>query len=375
MATPPPRPLRVVYVSTLERGGPVSHMHALAERVAALGVDVRIVGPRDVGVRSKWDAHGALGLRPLLAGADVVHTHDRRAGLFARVLAKARGAKVVHTYHGLPEEIAVELGRDDGYRDPLVSPLRRAWLRGGYLRIEAALALLGAVVVPSEAMASYLASCGVPRSRLRVIPSGVDVVRTAPRPTLHDPPVVAVMANLERWKGVDVLLDTCGTHLNAGGTHVHVDVYGDGSERGALEVQAVRLGVDATFHGHVAGARERVAESADVVVVPSRAENLPMAALEAMAAALPVVATRVGGVRELVEDGVTGIVVPPDDPGAMAAAIAKVISDDTLRVAMGAAGAARIAARFSADGVARRLVDLYGELCGSQGGGPCASSR
>jgi len=365
--------MRVIYVSTLEHGGPVSHMHALAERVSALGVDVRIVGPHDVGVRSKWDVRGALGLWPLLAGADVVHTHDRRAGLFARVLAKARGAKVVHTYHGLPEEIAVELGRDDGYRDPSVSPLRRTWLRGGYLRIEAALALLGAVVVPSEAMASYLAACGVPRSRLRVIPSGVDVVRAAPSPTLHDPPVVAVMANLERWKGVDVLLDACGTHLHAGRTHLHaggmhVDVYGDGRERDALEAQAARLGsagVDVTFHGHVPGARERVAATADVVVVPSRAENLPMAALEAMAAALPVVGTRVGGMPELVEDGVTGIVVPPDDPGAMAAAIDKVLSDDTLRVAMGTAGAARVAARFSAGGVARQLVDLYEELCGT----------
>ena len=361
--------MRVTYVTTLERGGPVSHLRAVADRVAQLGVDVRVVGPGDVPVRSKWDVRGALGLWSQLAGADIVHTHDRRAGLFARVLARMRGAAVVHTYHGLPEEIAVELGRDDGYRDPSVPPLRRAWLRGGYLRVEAALALLGVVVVPSEAMASYLAGAGVPRSRLRVIPSGIDVVRTAPPPVRHDPPVIAVMANLERWKGVDVLLDACGLHLHAGGTHLHaggmhVDVYGDGTERRALEGQAARLGVDATFHGHVAGARERLLE-ADVLVVPSRAENLPIAALEAMAAALPVVATRVGGVPELVDDGVTGFVVPPDDPAAMAAAIAKVLADDELRAGMGRAAAARVAERFSAEGMARKLVDLYGERCAS----------
>jgi glycosyltransferase involved in cell wall biosynthesis len=355
--------MRVVYVSTLKRGGPVSHMEALAARVAGLGVDVRVVRPSDAAVRSKWDVRGALALWPALAGADVVHTHDRRAGLFARVIGRARRATVVHTYHGLPEEIAVELGRDPGYRDPAVPPLRRAWLRYGYLRIEAALALLGAVVVPSEAMASYLAGAGVPRSRLRVIPSGVDVVRAVPPASRHDPAVVAVMANLEPWKGVDVLLAACAQLPP--GAKVHVDVYGDGSARGALERRAQQLGVDVTFHGHVPGAPARVLETADVVVVPSRAENLPMAALEAMAAALPVVGTRVGGVPELVEDGVTGFVVPPDDAPAMAAAIAKILADDSLRVAMGKAGAARVADRFSGDGAARRHVVLYEELCAS----------
>jgi glycosyltransferase involved in cell wall biosynthesis len=371
--------MRVVYVSTLARGGPVSHLLDLAPRVAALGVDVRVACadggvagafrargvdavPLSSPVRSKWDVRGASALWPLLADADVVHTHDRRAGLFARVLGRARGAAVVHTYHGLPEEIAVELGRDDGYRDPSVSALRRAWLRGGYLRIEGALAMLGVVVVPSAAMAAYLAAAGVPRARLRVIASGIDVVRAEPGGR-HDPPVVATMANLERWKGVDVLLDACA--LVARERRLRVDVYGDGDERGALEAQAARLGVDVTFLGHVVGARDRLVVDADVVVVPSRAENLPVAALEAMAAALPVVATRVGGVPELVDDGVTGFVVPPDDAPAMAAAIGKVLADDDLRVAMGRSGAARVASRFSADGTARALVDLYEQRCAS----------
>ena len=90
-----------------------------------------------------------------------------------------------------------------------------------------------------------------------------------------------------------------------------------------------------------------------------------MAILEAMAAGLPVIATRVGGIPELVADGETGLLVPPDDASQLAAAIERLAADPELRARQGAGGAARVAAEFSVDRAVRSTIALYGELCGS----------
>ena len=361
-----------MYVSTLDHGGPVSHLLDLAPHVARAGAEVRVVAASEavaasfratgvaataVRVRSKWDVRGAGDLWPALAGADVVHTQDRRAGLFARPLGRLRGARVVHTYHGLPEDIAVRVGRSTAPPGPSPSLLRRLWLFGGYLRVEALLARLGAVVVPSRAMADFLAGAGIPPARISVLPSGIDVRRRRPRP-VSSPPVVATVANLEHWKGVDLLVEAVA------GLAVRLEVYGDGTERAALEALAGRVGADVRFLGRVGDVRERLL-GADLFVLASRAENLPISVLEAMAAALPVVATRVGGVPELVEHGVTGRVVEPDDPGVLAAAIADVLGDEEARLAMGAAGAARAAEHFDAVAAGERMLARYVELCAS----------
>lgn len=349
--------MRVVYLLTQDAGGPVAHVRDLAPRVAALGHDVRV---ETVGIRSKWDVRGAGELWRVLGRADVVHTQDRRAGWFGRVIGRVRGKKVVHTYHGLPEEIAPRVGRSAPPAGPKPRRARLLWIFGVYLPLERLLARLGPVLVPSQAMADYLAGPGhLPRRRLAVQPSGIDVRRTEPGPR-HEPLRLAVVGNLEHWKGVDLLLDAC-----AGlGAPVHLDVYGDGADLSTLEATARRLGVDATFHGQVDGVRDRLLET-DVYVHPSRADNLPIAVLEAMAAALPVIATRVGGVPELVEDEVSGIVVRPDDPRALARAIERLAKDEDERVAMGRAAAQRVAERFDAGAAAAAVARIYDELCAS----------
>ena len=371
------RRLRVVYVSTLDAGGPVSHLLELAPRVAE-SCDVRVVGQSEataarfaatgletlvVNVASKWDVRAVGTLRRALAGADVVHTQDRRAGLFGRAVGRAQGAAVVHTYHGLPEDIAPRVGREAGAASAdagAALPLaRRMWLFGVYLPIERALAHLGAVVSPSQAMAAFLSSVGLPGRRIHVIPSGISVSRDEP-PSRTGPLRIMTAANLEWWKGVDVLLEACAQLEEP----YVLDVCGDGDARGELERRAARLGVHATFHGRVDDVAQRLA-AAHLFVLPSRAENLPVSILEAMAVALPVVATRVGGIPELVDDPATGRVVPPDDPRAMAAAIAEFARDDFLRVSCGRAGAERARKHFDAHDVAGRLVDLYRELCAS----------
>ena len=131
-----------------------------------------------------------------------------------------------------------------------------------------------------------------------------------------------------------------------------------------LERRADGLGVRVTFHGHVDDLRARLRD-ADVFVLSSRAENLPISILEAMAAGLPVVATRVGGVPELVDDGVTGLIVPPDDAAALAEAINALVEDAYLGLRLGAAGLERVRARFPAALAATRTLSLYEDRCAS----------
>ena len=186
--------MKVLYVSTLIEGGPVSHLLNLAPRVAATGAAVRVLcGSDEVAervrgfglaaqafpLRHKLDVASAARLWPQLRGSDVVHTQDRRALLLCGAVARAAvGAKFVHTYHGLPEELVGLPGRP-GAR-PAGSPLRAAWLLHGHLRLEALLTRLGAVVVPSRALADFLLTRGFPASRLHVLPSRIDIRRTNP---------------------------------------------------------------------------------------------------------------------------------------------------------------------------------------------------
>jgi glycosyltransferase involved in cell wall biosynthesis len=369
--------MRVVYVSSLSGGGPISHLRNLLPHVAAAGVDVHLVCRSEVVRRSfeeagiegtvaplrhKLDIRGAARLRTLLRG-DVVHTHDRRAGLLARPQAPLVGAHAVHTLHGLPEEIAPSVGRPDLTVLPGVSRARLAWLLHGYLRIEAVLARFGTVVAPSEALARFLVAHGLPAARVRVVPSGIELRRREPSPA-HEPFVVATIARLEYWKGIDVLLEACA-RVSA---PLRLEIFGEGTERTSLERQAARLGLDACFHGEVERAWERLDEL-DLLALPSRAENLPIVVLEAMAGALPIVATRVGGVDELVLDGENGYLVEPEDATSLAAAIERIASDSGLRDRLGRRSAQLVSERFDARRAAERLVALYEEVCSGRDGG------
>ena len=165
--------MKVVYVSTIERGGPLIHMRELVPRVAAAGVDVHVVCGSEaladefrrlevtasaVPVGHKLDFAGGARLWPQLGDADLVHTQDRRAGLFGRVAGRLRRAHVVHTLHGMPEEFAARIGRAEAPDAEGASRARLAWLLHGYLPLEASLARLGTVVSPSTYLNPNFAS-------------------------------------------------------------------------------------------------------------------------------------------------------------------------------------------------------------------------
>jgi hypothetical protein len=146
--------MKVAYVSTLTGGGPVSHLRYLVPHIVAAGVEAHVLcGSEEVAdqfrrwdidssvaaLTTKYDVRGALALRRQLEDCDVVHTHDRRAGLLARPVARASGKRVVHTYHGLPGPVAVRVGRAGPVPVVGVSRARAAWQLHGYLWIEAML--------------------------------------------------------------------------------------------------------------------------------------------------------------------------------------------------------------------------------------------
>jgi glycosyltransferase involved in cell wall biosynthesis len=139
-------------------------------------------------------------------------------------------------------------------------------------------------------------------------------------------------------------------------------IVGDGAERRRLEDSAQRAGLGSrvVFTGYRSDARA-IMGGADIVVLPSRSEGLPSVALEALAAGRPIVATAVRGNRELLADGTTALLVPPDDPEAMADAIRRILEDPALAERLGTEGR-REAARYSVDTMIRRYLALYQQL-------------
>jgi len=196
----------------------------------------------------------------------------------------------------------------------------------------------------------------------RVIPNGVDTASFSPlaeEPPL--PPVFLFAGRMDHQKGVDVLLEAFrrlppGPRLRLAGTGPQEDEY---------RRLAASLGIDGAvrFLGPVPRPKlpSLLCES-HVYVLPSRYENLPLGILEAMACARPVVAARVGGVAEMIDDGAEGLLVPPDDPHTLALAMRRLLADAALRKRMGEAGRARVLARFTWDAVAAETEALYGEL-------------
>ena len=136
----------------------------------------------------------------------------------------------------------------------------------------------------------------------------------------------------------------------------------------AVESEVRRLGLESVVR--LAGERDDVGEllaGADLFVLSSRSEGLPLSILEAMAAGLPVVASSVGGVPELVVEGETGLLVPPGDPHALAAAMERLLDDPALRRRLGAAGRTRVSEHFDLAVARRAHLDLYRALLADAG--------
>jgi glycosyltransferase involved in cell wall biosynthesis len=200
-----------------------------------------------------------------------------------------------------------------------------------------------------------------------MIPNGVDPARFKPGPsdaraTLGigvDEVVVVLARRLVEKNGVTWFARALGPLHDR---KFRVIIAGDGAERDAMHAVLAENGMlDRTlFLGAVANKdMPALYRAADISVLPSLAEATSIAGLEAMASGVPLVGTRVGGIPTIIEDGATGMIVPPRDPGAMAIALGALIDNPDLRHRMGAAARAKVEREFTWNVVAGRTIDVY----------------
>ena len=369
------RPLTVLhFTSAFERGGAEAHLAALVrglDRAAfqplvacppalaevlseELGSDVELI---PIDLRRARDFRAAPQIARLFARRriDILHSHLFCSSLFASPAARLAGAgAVIETPH-------------------VSERWRRGWGKSRFFVDRLAARAVDAFIAVSEANARYLVEVkGLPARKVRVIRNGIGPARfgkpVIPAGPLRQrlgfgagDPVLVVVGRLEPQKGHRVLLDALLRVRASIGT-VRLVIVGDGSLRGALEAYCRSLGLgDAVrFVGRQSNVEDWLA-LAQVVVLPSFYEGLPLVALEALAAERPLVATAVDGTPEVVRDGRTGLTVPPGDPARLAQAILRLLRDPTLGSQLARAGRELVAQEFTHERQVSETEQLYRE--------------
>ena len=349
--------MRVAHVHRIRGiGGSERHLLTLLPALAERDVEPVLVGLDD----PAWDAsdfYGALrvpairipsprDVDPLLLArlvrslrADVVHTHLVHADVYGGVAAKLRGERLVSTKHN-----------DDPFR---LGPFRH--VERGVTRFA------DRVVTITDALHRFtVEKVGIPEAKVETIHYGLDDL---PEPWGENPAdavpdgvrVLLAVSRLTKQKGIDIAIRALASLPD----DTVLVVLGEGPERNALESLARELGVDGRVFlpGRVPDVAAWL-RRATLLVHPARWEGFGLAVLEAMLAGLPVVASNVSSLPELVVDGETGFLVRPDDPAALALGVARALEQPSL----GAAGRARAHSEFSVGRMADRTRSLYATL-------------
>lgn len=273
------------------------------------------------------------------------------------LLARLRGCGVVLHVHG---------ARFDAFLDGLPSPIAALshWIarRAGF------------VVVLSDEWLTRLAKRW-PRARLKVVSNGVQAAARACGVDSPKPPRFVFVGNLGRRKGVHVLLDAAALAKHPWTVGLAGGVEEPGFDRWVREEISRRgLADRLSLLGAVVGdEKSSMLADAQGFVLPSLAEGLPMALLEAMAAGLPAVVTAVGAMAEAVRDGVDGFVVPAGDAFSLASALDRLAADPPLRRALGESAARRCESLYGIERMVDALMRLYGALPGIAGPEPGSS--
>lgn len=292
-----------------------------------------------VSMRSRFDPRAMRALRELVAAEkiDLVHTHNYRATLLC-ALARLP-VPIVNTCHGMVTE--------DSWKLRLWQSLEVRAMQGH-----------AATVAVSGFVREWLAARGLEKGRVRTVYNGYrpdESDEAIARGELHIPDdalIVLFVGRMVPGKGVDLLLEAA-----RGLPNLCVVVVGDGPLRANCEAIARAGRIDARF----VGAQRNPApyyRMAEVVALPSRMEALPMALIEGAAYGLPAIATRAGGIAEVVIDGTTGLLTDVGSVPQLRNAIER-MTDSTLRMTCGAAARARWAECFSLDRMGDELADLY----------------
>lgn len=321
----------------------------VAARCRAVGLDTRIV-PLPTVRRPTWQAwRSVASLRRLCreTGARLLHANGSRAMIFAALTGALHACAVI--WH-------VRVADREPFLDRVLA--RRA----------------AVIVVNSEAVRRRLP--WVKHPKVRVVYNGIDLSRYAPREQAVEAraawgvpaaaPLVMSVGRFVPYKGYHDLVDAAA-YMHRDVPDAHWVLIGDGELKSALTAQAAERGLEK--HVHVIGWRDDVPEllaHSDLFVLPSHGEHFGRVVIEAMAMAKPVVATASGGVPEIVQDGETGLLVPPADPPALSRAMTNLIRDRATAQRMGLAGRRRVEERFSLERHVREMDAIYAECIGAQ---------
>lgn len=302
---------------------------------------------------SRWDAVKLGGLVRLLRRQriHVLHTHLFGTNTWGRLLGTLAGVPVIIAHEHWSSKAQHEV-----------------WVDRLLYRLS------DRIIVPSEASKRLVMELEhIPARALTVVYNGVDIAQFAPgaeraavRAELGlttDNVVIGSVGRLSADKGGQDVLIRAVAEVRQTQPQVRLVFVGDGPLRVNLEALVFELGLSDQVH--FTGQRADVARllgAFDIFVLPSLREALPIAVIEAMAVRLPVVAGRIGGIPEVVEDGTTGCLVPPGDGAALAAVLERLVADPALVARLGAAGQARVQSQFTVEQMVRRVEHLYDEL-------------
>lgn len=347
-------------------GGAEVFLDGLARRLVAHGHEVKVIAARKRGLegeldvpyelvrytkpfyRRAWPSYGAAHLlrAHLATKPDVVHAHGTYPPGYA-VAAYARLAKVPWVVR----PIGFDILPDEPLRaDPVIER-----------RIARTLCSATRVIAQSLELEELARGLGVPAARIVRIPNAVDPF-TAPREPAREP-TVAALGIFHRKKGFDLLLDAFA-RVRERVPNAKLVLAGDGEERAALARRVDELGLAASVSlpGLLRGdEKAKLLANAWLFVSSARREPFSNANLEALAAGLPMVVTAVGGNREIVGERENGLLVPPDDAGALANGIVELLGDAAARARFGCASAER-AKHYAWDAIVDRYEAVYREL-------------
>lgn len=328
----------------------------LSEDLGAAGIPVVVIDERKL---SSWQIFKSIKSRIKSCSPDIVHTHRYKEHILGGLAAKVCGTCVViQTVHGLEEKLE-GWSRAKLWFYSALNACITGWTAGGIVGVSQEI----------EAVSRRR----FPGSHTICIPNGIDLnqVRAAKRTTAkrdelgipREATVIGAVGRLAPIKGIEYLLRAvqplCREELLG---PIRLCIVGDGPLRSQLEQLAEQLGIaDGTFFLGNRSDVHQLMTSFDIYALPSIHEGIPIALLEAMALGRPVVASRVGGVPEVLRDGVDGRLVPAGDVQALGSAIRELMVSPDLRKSMAEAGMKRVSEQHSADRMASSTARFYAD--------------
>ncbi len=274
----------------------------------------------------------------------LLHAHLTAAGLYGGLAARRLGLPALFTIHG-------QLSRR--------RPLR--WVERGVRQLFPLLVAVGHQV--EQETKSNLLAPG--RRRVLQVYNGIDTAYWQPPPTrdaARSELCITMVANFFREKDHTTAIEAFRRLQQRCQARIRLQLVGDGEGRSAVERQVGELGLNnVDFLGAVDGTRAILTQT-DIALLASFSEGISLAVLEAMAMGLPVVASDVGGMREVLADGMEGLLVPPGDPESLCCALARLAQDARLRAEMGKRGRAKVEAQFSLAAMTSAYMDSYDKL-------------